>query len=67
MKNIVLNLAGATCIVSYSTNFRRLYLYDPQWKIGFPITQSKPLVLDCGRILYPKELVLTIKHKLGII
>jgi hypothetical protein len=66
MRTIFLNLAGATVIVGYTPKFHRLSLYDNDWKCWHPIGK-KGLTLDCGRTLKKSDLVLTIKHKLGIV
>ena len=65
---ITLNLAGDFVILNYSPKFRKIGLYDPQWKCWHPIyVRRNPIQLRCGRFLYKKDLVLAIKHKLGLI
>jgi hypothetical protein len=66
MNNITLHLSGEFCIFRYSEDFRRLYFYSRE--SGFiPFSRTAQLPLRCGQMLKKSDVVLTIKHKLGIV
>ena len=66
MNTITLNLSGDFCIFRYSADFRRLYFYSRSFG-WLPFSRTAELPLRCGRMLKKCDVVLTIKHKLGIV